>query len=606
MAPQRLPPRPGAPETPGGKDPQKDPREGEVREAGERARPREPWEVGPPWERNPATSPPPASQPLTTPPHGVPAIGQSGQQPSFVNPLRVEPSRPPPQDPSRPLPAPATGAGNFDLFGKRVTPKPMTVSELARQVRELLEGRFPNLLVQGEVSNLKAPGSGHVYFTLKDGEAAVDAVIFKKELLRLKFRPRDGLSVVVRGRLTFWNGRTQLVCDQIEPMGAGALQVAFEQLKARLSSEGLFDPARKRKLPFLPRRIAVITSPTGAAVHDFIRVLHRRFANLPVLIVPSKVQGEGAAQEIARAIARGASQPGVDVLVIARGGGSLEDLWAFNEEVVARALAACPVPTVSAVGHEVDFTIADFVADARAATPTAAAEMLARVKDELVSELLQKRARLQRSMRIQLEKREVSLEARRSRLVHPRGLIAERRLRLDRTEQRLADALREHLLLFKEHLRDLRIRLTEGHPRERVRLLQRRIAEEREVLVEATRAGLSHRKVLLERLKDQLRGLDPRDSLRDRQRQLSAQQEALATRTRARLSAERERLGTLIGRLDAMSPLKVLGRGYAVAFDANGRALRSVSEVAVGASVRVRLAQGELVANVTSVKPADT
>ena len=558
--PDRLPPR-GKPA----------PKPGEPREEA-----REPWEQGPPWERGGRA---PVDPPLRTPA--------------------------PPTSPLPSRPAPVTGAGGFDLFARRVAPKPLTVGELTRQIKELLESRFTTVLVQGEVSNLKAPGSGHVYFTLKDGEAALEAVIFKTALLRLKFRPKDGLSVVARGRLSFYNGRTQLVCDGIEPLGAGALQIAFEQLKARLSAEGLFDAGKKRALPFLPRRIAVVTSPTGAAVHDFLRVLHRRFPNLPVVIVPSKVQGEGAAQEIARGIARGAGLPDVDVVVVARGGGSLEDLWAFNEEVVARAIAACPVPTVSAVGHEVDFTIADFVADVRAATPTAAAELLSRVKDELVADVAQRRARLVRAMRTALERRRAQLDGRRARLVHPRAQLAEQRLQLDKLEQRLGDAVREELLGHREDLRGLRGRLELGHPRERLRLLERRIAEERSLLVEAVRAGLGAKRAQLLALTGRVQARDPRDGLHARERELSSLRARLAELARGRLADQRERLGTLAARLDAMSPLKVLGRGYAVAFEAGGRALRSASEVQPGSLVRVRLGAGALETRVLSVQAGD-
>src|SRR3954467_14467422 len=327
--------------------------------------------------------------------------------------------------PERLPPKPATSAGQFDLFGKRAEgPRIYTVSELTREIKAILEGRFPAVLVKGEVSNLRTPSSGHLYFTLKDQDACLDAVLFKTEARRLRFEVRKAPPRGPRARLALYEpkGGYQLVCDSVEPLGAGALQIAFEQLKERLQQEGLFEASRKRKLPFLPRRIAVVTSPSGAAVHDFLRVLHRRFANLPVLIVPARVQGEGAAQEIARGIGRAARQPRVDVVVVARGGGSIEDLWAFNEEVVARALCACPVPTVSAVGHEVDVTIADYCADVRAPTPTAAAELIARVKDELVADLAQRRARLQRALRAQFERKQAQLDRLQSRVADPRRL----------------------------------------------------------------------------------------------------------------------------------------------------------------------------------------
>jgi exodeoxyribonuclease VII large subunit len=464
--------------------------------------------------------------------------------------------------PERLPPKPATSAGQFDLFGKRGVaqgPRIYSVSELTREIKGVLEGRFPSLLVKGEVSNLKVPGSGHLYFTLKDEGACLDAVLFRTEARRLKFQVQNGLSLVARGRLAVYEpkGGYQLVCDSVEPLGAGALQIAFEQLKERLQAEGLFAVERKRKLPFLPRRIAVVTSPSGAAVHDFLRVLHRRFPNLPVLIVPARVQGEGAAQEIARGIVRAAKQPRVDVVVVARGGGSLEDLWAFNEEVVARALCACPVPTVSAVGHEVDVTIADFCADVRAPTPTAAAELVARVKDELVLDLAQRRSRLSRSLRAQLDRKRAQLDNLRSRVADPRRLLSDRKLRLDRLQQRLEDRLREELSPRSSRLRKLREKLQAQHPRERLHRLHREVA----------------------RLEEKLA--------------------ALAKRA---LAARQHRFEGLAGRLDALSPLRVLARGYAVAFDGRGHALLTAAQVRPGERLRVRLHEGELDADVVTTR----
>jgi exodeoxyribonuclease VII large subunit len=466
--------------------------------------------------------------------------------------------------PERLPPKPATTAGQFDLFGRRGMsegPRVYSVSELTREIKAVIEGRFPSVLVKGEVSNLRAPGSGHVYFTLKDAEACLDAVLFRTEARRLKFQLQNGLSLVARGRLSLYEpqGRYQLVCDSVEPLGAGALQIAFEQLKERLEREGLFAQERKRRLPYLPRRIAVVTSPGGAAVHDFLRVLHRRFPNLPVLIVPARVQGEGAAQEIARGIVRAGKQPRVDVVVVARGGGSLEDLWAFNEEVVARALYACPVPTVSAVGHEVDVTIADYCADVRAPTPTAAAELLAREKTELVADLAQRRARLFRSLRAQLDRKRAQLDKGRARVAHPGALISDRKLRLDRLQQRLEDRARAELSSRASGLRKLRDRLQTQHPRERLHRLHREV---------------------------------------------SRLEEKLAALARRLLSARRQRFESLAGRLDALSPLRVLARGYAVAFDERGHALLRADQVQPGERLRVRLHDGELDASVlTTRKP---
>ena len=458
-------------------------------------------------------------------------------------------------------PGPASPHPEFDLFARKPREqRVLSVSELTREVKALLEGRFPQVLVKGEVSNLKAPSSGHLYFTLKDEGACVDAVLFRTEARRLRFSVQNGMSLLARARLTLYEpqGRYQLVCDAVEPLGAGALQVAFEQLKEKLSKEGLFDKERKRALPFLPRRIAIVTSPSGAVVHDFLRVLHRRFPNLPVLVVPVRVQGEGAAQEIARGIRRASAQPAVEVVVVARGGGSLEDLWAFNEEVVARALAACTVPTVSAVGHEVDFTSADYAAGVRAPTPTAAAELLARVKDELVADLAARRARLLRAWRAGTDKRAAQLDRARARIADPRRLIGDRRLRLDRSRQRLEDLLADALSARAAGLRKLRERLEQQHPRERLHRLHREVA----------------------RLEEKLKTLLARA-----------------------LAARHQRFQVLAGRLDALSPLRVLSRGYAVAFDERGHALTSAAAVKAFDQVRVRLHDGELTAQVLDSKP---
>ena len=280
--------------------------------------------------------------------------------------------------------------------GRRV----FTVSELTRAVKDTLEGRFGGLWVEGEISNLRVHSSGHVYFTLKDEDAQMRAVLFRGRMRRVRFEPADGLHVLAFGRLDVYavRGEYQLVCEVMEPKGLGALQLAFEQLKARLAAEGLFDPARKRALPTLPRRVGLVTSPTGAAVRDFLRVVTRRFAGLQVLVCPVRVQGDTAAGEIAEALGTLNRLGDLDVIVLARGGGSLEDLWAFNEEAVARAIAASKIPVISAVGHETDVTIADFVADLRAPTPSAAAELVVREKAELVRQLATLATRLGRGI----------------------------------------------------------------------------------------------------------------------------------------------------------------------------------------------------------------
>ncbi|MGH9350314.1 MAG: exodeoxyribonuclease VII large subunit, partial [Vicinamibacterales bacterium] len=277
----------------------------------------------------------------------------------------------------------------------------------------LLEERFVEIWVEGELSNCRVWNTGHMYFTLKDGGAQIRGVMFRSSLRYLKFKPQDGLRVVARGRITVYDpkGEYQLVCEHLEPEGLGALQLAFDQLKQRLAAEGLFDPRRKRPLPSLPRKIGIVTSLEGAAVRDIIKVLRRRHPNAHLVIRPARVQGEGAAMDIARAVTAVGRVKGMDVVIVGRGGGSIEDLWAFNEEVVARAIAGCPVPTISAVGHETDVTIADFVADVRAPTPSAAAEMVVSRKDDVCARIDRLSHQLSAAMRACMRRVELRIRA---------------------------------------------------------------------------------------------------------------------------------------------------------------------------------------------------
>ncbi|MGB7220007.1 MAG: exodeoxyribonuclease VII large subunit, partial [Vicinamibacterales bacterium] len=289
----------------------------------------------------------------------------------------------------------------------------LTVTELNVRVRDLIETEFGEIWVEGELSNCRVWNTGHLYFTLKDSAAQVRAVIFRSALRYLKFKPTDGLRVVARGRLSVYEpkGEYQLVCEHMEPHGLGALQLAFDQLKKRLQEEGLFDASRKRPLPALPRKIGIVTSIEGAAVRDIIKVLRRRYANAHLIIRPTRVQGEGAAAEIGRGLGAIGRVPHVDVVIVGRGGGSIEDLWAFNEESVARAIAACPVPVISAVGHETDVTIADFVADLRAPTPSAAAEMVVTAKDEFIGRIDRLRDRIRAAVGARVQGRSHRLHA---------------------------------------------------------------------------------------------------------------------------------------------------------------------------------------------------
>jgi len=334
-----------------------------------------------------------------------------------------------------------------------------TVSQLVGRARELLEGAFPRVWVEGEISNFKPHSSGHYYFTLKDATSQLRCAMFKATNRFLKFRLEDGLKVLACGRLSIYTARGdfQLILEAVEPAGVGALQLAFEQLKRRLAAEGLFDPARKRPLPEFPRRIAVVTSPTGAAIRDILNVTGRRSPLADISVYPVRVQGAGAAEEIARALERLNAVGGWDVIICGRGGGSLEDLWAFNEEAVARAIAASRIPVISAVGHEVDFTIADFAADVRAETPTAAAEMVVRDRRELLDRVRS----LRRFLAAGLSERLKSLRQRLGRLVssavlqRPRRVLEPLAQRLDDLTGALLGLLRSRLQLARERLRGL-------------------------------------------------------------------------------------------------------------------------------------------------------
>jgi exodeoxyribonuclease VII large subunit len=416
-----------------------------------------------------------------------------------------------------------------------------SVSQLTDRIRSLLEERFFEIWVEGEISNCFVAKTGHMYFTLKDTQAQIKAVMFRSAIRYLRFKPQDGLRVVARGRVTVYDpkGEYQIVCEHLEPEGLGARQLAFDQLKERLARDGLFDPRRKRPLPALPRKIGVVTSLDGAAVRDIIKVLRRRYANAHIVIRPARVQGEGAALEIARAMAAIGKVKGVDVVIVGRGGGSIEDLWAFNEEVVARAIAASKVPVVSAVGHEVDFTITDFVADLRAPTPSAAAELVVREKQAVVDSLAQLRARLER--------------------------FAARPLRdLERRVDELTARLR----------REMRNEVGRAHHR----------------VVLATRA---------------LRASDPVARLAGDRHRLENLQSRMITLLHRRRDRAHSALRSAVGRLDSLSPLAVLGRGYSLTRTPAGDIVHSPAQVRVGDAIRVLLQRGSLDARVTETREQD-
>jgi exodeoxyribonuclease VII large subunit len=460
-------------------------------------------------------------------------------------------------------PAPARARADAAEPAPRGTRRVYTVSELNSLAQEILEETFPSVWVEGEISNLRRYPSGHTYFTLKDATAQISAVLFRGASQTLPFRPQDGQKVLARGRVSLYEARGtfQIIVEVLEPAGLGALQLAFEQLKSRLLEEGLFDASRKRPLPFLPRRVGIVASPQGAALRDILKVLERRFASLEVVLSPSRVQGQGASLEIVEAIKALNRLGGVDVLILARGGGSIEDLWPFNEERVARAIAASRVPVVSAVGHEVDTTIADLVADLRAPTPSAAAEMVVRSKDELGDRLKALEARLAASARLRLSAARDALEE--AGATRAPGAVRDRlrdlALRLDDLTLRLSARLERTATGARHHLAILRERMTPVRLAERLRLRRAR-AETCARLLHSTMA--------------------------------------------ARLQRARDQGAAYAERLQALSPLAVLSRGYAICrVPGTGEVLKDSARVRAGDALNIRLHRGSLGCAVTEVRP---
>jgi exodeoxyribonuclease VII large subunit len=441
----------------------------------------------------------------------------------------------------------------------------LTVTALSASLRGVLESQFSRVSVEGELSNCRTWNTGHLYFTLKDEGAQIRGVMFRSDVQRLKFRPEDGQHVVARGRVTVYEvkGEYQIVCDRLEPHGVGALQLAFEQLKGRLAREGLFDAGRKRPVPALPRRVGVVTSLDGAAVRDIVSVLSARYPGVRVLIRPARVQGDGAAPDIARALNALARVDDVDVIIVGRGGGSIEDLWAFNEETVARAIANSPVPVISAVGHETDFTIADFVADVRAATPSAAAGLVAAGRDGICTAL-------------------------------------------DRAHQRLDAAMHRRVLLLRNKAQSLATRPARRGCPARVALRARHVSERGQDLARARRALVTRRARAPATLDRRLEARDLRRRAAAARARIAAADAAMAGAVLRRHHAHAARFGRLAARLDTLSPLAVLGRGYAVCWnEARKTILRDATDAPPGTPIRVVLARGSVDASVTAARPPD-
>jgi exodeoxyribonuclease VII large subunit len=447
--------------------------------------------------------------------------------------------------------------GSNDALAARPDRDVYTVSRLNREVRVLLERGFGSLWLEAEISNFARPSSGHWYFSLKDAAAQVRCAMFRQRNMLSAFTPRDGQKVLVRARIGLYEprGEYQLLVDHMEDAGLGALKRQFEELSAKLAAEGLFAAERKRALPALPKRIGVITSPTGAAIRDIVHVLARRFPAAAVLIYPVPVQGAQAAAEITAAVILAGRRADCDVLILARGGGSLEDLWAFNDEALARAIVASPIPIVSGVGHEIDFTIADFAADVRAPTPSAAAEIVVPDSQEWLKTLRAFGLRLQQGMRRRLNEGRERLRwlDGRAALVSPSARLGQQMQRLDDLEDRLARAWRQRFTDLRADLIERRGRLWQSSPVAHVRA-----AALREVSLSA---------------------------------RLAAAQAHLLRRAR-------DRLVPLVRTLNAVSPLATLDRGYAIASRPDGTILRDAAEAPPGTAIEVRLATGHLRAKV--------
>jgi exodeoxyribonuclease VII large subunit len=447
-------------------------------------------------------------------------------------------------------------------FEQAPTRRIWRVADLVSAVRTTVERGYTDVWVEGEISNFRPAESGHLYFTLKDGDAQLRVVMFRSQARLLRFRPENGMQIIARGRVTIYDarGELQLSAEFLEPVGAGALQLAFEQLKKKLAEEGLFDPARKKQIPQLPRRIGIVTSARGAALHDMLNILGRRHESVGILIYPAQVQGEAAPTEVAAGVKYFNRAKNVDVLIIARGGGSLEDLAAFNDEQLARTIAGSALPVISAVGHETDFTICDFVADLRAPTPSAAAELVIESKHKLAEHLAHLHRRQDRAMRYHLlmARNRLTELAQRGAFLRMKDVLDRRGQRLDELTFRLAAG-------FRQSLREYRRRLDVASAR--------------------------------------VRHFDFRRSLAITRTKLDAGASTLQRAVQARLAHERARLEQLSARLNALSPVKILDRGYALVFDSDGRLVKDATQLSAGDRISARVSRGTLTAEVKGTTP---
>jgi exodeoxyribonuclease VII large subunit len=483
-------------------------------------------------------------------------------------------------------------------------PRVYSVTELTRTVKGLLETEFDAVWVEGEISNLRIPASKHVYFVLKDEKTQVRCVMFKGSRAKLKYQPEDGDHVILFGRVTVYDarGEYQIIVETMEPVGLGALQKAFDQLKEKLAKEGLFDESRKKPIPEFPWKVGVITSSTGAAVRDILNIIQRRNPKVSVLINPVKVQGEGSAEEIAQAIEVMNRVKDVEVLIVGRGGGSIEDLWAFNEEVVARAIARSEIPVVSAVGHEIDFTIADFAADLRAPTPSAAAELTVPVLDDIVGQLTTRTRQLLIAVNRPIEDQRLHLNRLMDRRFFrdPQHILAPLAQRVDDLNLRLVRGLHQGVGLQKQRLENRVARLFQASPIKAVQRFEERFRDLSPRLVRGLKQSVVLKKQKLQSRIEQLLQASP---LRGIQRLLEKKfslRHRLIEKNRSLLQLERNRLNGLVKNLNALSPLTILDRGYSIT-TRDGKAIKTTQDVSPGDSIQVRLSKGRLDCTVDKV-----
>jgi exodeoxyribonuclease VII large subunit len=452
--------------------------------------------------------------------------------------MRKKTVEPPPASPA-PVEPEATDA---------TTPEVFSVSYLNQLIKEQIEGEFKSIWLQGEISNFKAHTSGHYYFSLKDEKSQISAVMFKGFNARLKFKPDSGMEVIVRGRVTVYEprGNYQIFCESMEPVGAGALQRAYEQLKNKLQLEGLFNSEHKKKLPLLPKHIGVVTSPTGAAIQDILNILGRRYRGGRITVIPARVQGDGAGDEVVRGIELANRLDLFDVLIVGRGGGSIEDMWCFNEEKVARAIFASKIPIISAVGHEIDFTIADFVADVRAPTPSAAAELVAQSANELSEKILNFQKRLQQRWQYRLSQWQTQILHLQSQLVDPKRRLEDLVIRCDELQQRLT-------LSWQRFLRDQKMQI----------------------------------RLLRERLKN------PRTVIEARRQKVVNLRRQLQKEIQHGLHVRKNSMSSIFSILDSLSPLRVVSRGYALVFDKD-QIIKNAEQTKKDQELVIQLAEGAL------------